>query len=651
MNNHLEANLLEAKLSAIHSFGRIEESRWIVAGDKSGHLIIVDAMSFQIISVDKVHSGCVSSIHICGNHFASMAHDNTVAYGSVSAEGVLEIHECLNTRYYRSTDYEDVYCLTQAICITDNHLVTVTSNMEVICFAIQQGLEKQWSRLVSDTDTIITVCIEGNRLMCGTNLGAIHILDLASSETVEVIDFEEIDETIHWIEPIAEQRYLVATDARCLVDLNTADMSKTVISRQFAKDDFEHLTVCQRTGRIFASSFDRNIYEIDQDDINRIELFATTQFKVRWLDVVYDESGKAAVIAQIRDGSLIKIDDATREVTGVIKTTPATIWSGCIMNDNRIVYAGEGTQAVSADIDHGSVLATISHEHIVQGYVKRMASIPQGQNVLYVTARTDGAVDYFQLNAEGEPLEPAQRLIQLESACRDICLFNRQSRILAAVALENGYVHIVDVESQSIIVSIEGDEPVWSLGVSPDHQLLACAQRRGYARVFETTEFTELISCVSSLPKRLKWYSNEGFYLTSSATVDRVSFDSEQWSHERPFIEANNNTVEDFDWDDLKRYIVTIDYNETITLYDSLGEPLDSVYGDTDVMKGIQFLHGDRRDQFVTYGRKGALKLFEIHNEQINFVETLYAPQTTSLLGECGARVGYPADVLHFPSK
>ena len=91
----------------------------------------------------------------------------------------------------------------------------------------------------------------------------------------------------------------------------------------------------------------------------------------------------------------------------------------------------------------------------------------------------------------------------------------------------------------------------------------------------------------------------------------------------RPLVTTMQNTVEDFIWDNMRRYLVVICYMTTIALADfETGEKLDLVRDQLDYSKGLMWLDPTPDPRlypydFVTWGRSGDVHQFRIHDEQL----------------------------------
>lgn len=100
---------------------------------------------------------------------------------------------------------------------------------------------------------------------------------------------------------MADQSYVLASDSRKVVRLDPRKDELVQVGPIFARDDFEHITRCRKTGRLFAASFDRNIYEINPETLAPKSIVLNS-FKMRWIKSLSENCNH--MVVQCRNGAI-----------------------------------------------------------------------------------------------------------------------------------------------------------------------------------------------------------------------------------------------------------------------------------------------------------------------------------------------------------
>jgi len=585
----------------INAFAYDREMNIAFAGTKGGEILIIPVDSFTVSMRKKIHWGTIEAIAISPERklLACLSGDRKVSILRYDADHRLDIVSLFSVRDLGSDDFGIFHSTSQAIAIhpTKAQIATRSGNSAVVELDF---MGTQLSQVRVCEEDIATLCYSssGHYLLAGSTGGTIGLI--ANGELQNSIKPEGLTETVHWFEPLEDNRYIVACDSRRVLELQI-DENRRLTYRNgeiFAHDDMEHVTLNHDKKICLASSFDRRIYRIDLDSLKSTGVALTAAFKLRWTKFV--KNSDRIVIVQNRDGSLLKSDILTGETLAMVKNTPDAIWTAYRRRD-EIICAGERGYMYRIPLQEDGAVLGLPTKHPLtdtdSGYIKRIVPMEDDD---FIAVMSRGRIIVKQ--------NGASMTHDLPTAFRDVCYCpQRQCCYLAS---EDGTVY--QYHRGQITALHQGDEPIWSLGVSPDGATLAFAERLGkiYLYDLEQNQVVETTDC--RLPKRLKWFDNRTLYISYSGSIHKIFFD-EQWQHHVEFIRPNDNTVEDFVFID--DYIVFITYNRRIWLYDRLSATqLDSVYNSEDYMKNIIHINDNI---FATLGRSGYLQQYELHNEQI----------------------------------
>jgi WD40 repeat protein len=610
----------------VKSFCIDPNERWMFAGTLSGQIWTIDIDSFRVTRELQAHAGGIIAIaaHATLPYVASMGMDRSVVIWRHSGGGALErlFDICIRDIPCENDvkQYEPIMSVAQALGFheTERRLVTRSGNAGVL--ELEFG-DDAW-RIVRcmryhDTEDVVTArYLKGSdRVFSGSNAGGVVISDAGTIVMMRRFGHE----TIHWAEHVTGSEYLLASDTRCVIRLDVSGEKDPVVGPRFTRDDLEHVTFNRASGRAFASSFDRNIYEVDPDTCQPIGVVYRTPFKCRWIKTL--ERDSSVLLVQCRNGSLYKADLETGATTATIRETPPALWTAVKAPGGRIYVAGEGSDMLmlsAAGSDPSSRLPrfdvkkkTLPVDPAV--YTKRM--VVQPSTGLLILGRTDGAI------VTGDEREFRQ-LLRLPTPVRDLAVHDTRPDLF--VAGENGHVYKIDIASEQIVLDYESrdGEPVWSLAYNSQRDLLAIGEREGRMVLLSGADFSEVHDSITNRrPKRMKWLDADRLILGHSAQL--FSLDGTDGWLQRPFVDHQGNTIEDFVWDPKRRYLVLLNYQRNAVLCDlARGNSLHISPDQMDYTKGALWLDEDLDSTgygyyFVTFGRSGAVHLFGIHDEKI----------------------------------
>jgi WD40 repeat protein len=612
----------------INAFCIDREERWAFAGNKTGQVVTVDLDDFRKVREEQLHAGTIQAMqaHPELPLIATLGKDHTARILEYDEDGRLRPVLRIPFRYLSPDDGEITYkwghTESQALNFhpTERRLLTRTGNAGVleVAFDDRDYEIQSITRAHEQFDVVNVAYVRGTHKILSGARG--HAVLIDSGELARRWDFP-FDETIHWFEHLEGSTYLLASDARLVVRLDVTDAVEPLVGEPFARDHMEHVTFNHTSGRAYASSFDRNVYEIDPETCLATGVAFAAPFKLRWIKTL--EREPSVLIAQCRDGGLHRIELTNGTKSRVIKETPDALWTAVPTGDGEILVCGEGSyyhRLIPDGSDDWLRTPKFRSERVdvpteTDTYTKRMEAQADGDLVAF--ARTDGEI----LAGRNHRIE---HLVTLPSAVRDIALAPSEP-ILYAVC-EHGGIYKIDADSGDILASAERDLPVWALALNPARNLLALGERFG-SILFYDADTLELAFDAEDddyrYVKRMKWLDDDVLYYTSSGDIR--TFDLRTREAEE-FISLHGNTIEDFDLDASREYLIAINYRRHIHLVDfKTGDKLFNIYDQVDYSKGIRFLHPDLNPtgyplDAITYGRAGKPFLFRVHDARINSI-------------------------------
>jgi len=285
------------------------------------------------------------------------------------------------------------------------------------------------------------------------------------------------------------------------------------------------------------------------------------------------------------------------------------------------LFAGEGDQLLTLRAKGADRASRLPRFESVRSavpvdpfaYTKRM--VVQKSTGLVIAGRTDGDI----VIGDGREF---RSLLRLPTPVRDLDVHETLPHLYAAG--ENGHVYKIHLLEKRVLLDYESvdKEPVWSLAYNSARDLLAIGEREGRFVLLSGQDFSEVRDSITNRrPKRMKWLDADRLILGHSARLFLLD-GNDDWL-QRPFVDHQGNTIEDFIWDPKRRYLVLLNYQRNAILCDlATGKSLHECPDQMDYTKGALWLDEELDSTgyghyFVTFGRSGAVHLFGIHDEKI----------------------------------
>lgn len=587
----------------------------VIAGDQNGKLIVFDSADLSVKSVVDAHWGSISAVACRPDDglVAALSMDRHVSLWKYS-RGKLDFIDRISLRVDRiepgGRPVQPLRSESQALGIHPRMNLIATRNCQGDLLYLEfdeRMLRPVRSVQVNEMFDMVSCQFTGNgdQILTGTVRGNIALV-----ENGKVIrEWKLEDETVHWFERISETVFLIASDSRRVAELDLATFQLRA-GEPFARDDFEHITRNSRTGSVYASSFDRKIYEIDPNGLCPKRVVAELPFKLRWVKVLTGLDG--SLVVQCRNGALYRLCPETGKILAVARQTPFAIWTGVFDRSNRILFAGEAPEVASLTIDSSGHVVREKYAAIdpVDGlpYIKRLA---KGKAVY--AGRIDGAI----LRIENGNYEI---LFKSNSGIRDIVIDPEEAFLFFAD--EGGQAGRIDLSTGRLAAQWRSQKPLRSLALRPDGKYLAVSERIGDLVFLNADDLSEIYrEKESRTAKRMKWFDSDNLLYNVASRVFVHDFSARK---SRPLVPAIGNTVEDFCWDPEQRYLLTVNYTREVVLADfKTGTVLDRVLDDVDYSKGILWLGASEfarkwgASSFATFGRDGRVSVYSIFEERL----------------------------------
>jgi WD40 repeat protein len=602
--------------------------RWLFAGDLSGQIAVIDIDRFTVVRTIQAHAGTVRAlaVHPRLPYLAALANDRCVSLWRLVEDGSLQALGSTSIRDVACTNDEGYVApvLPHSVALgfhdTERRLVTRSGNGGVLELAFDDSGQVQLLscvRLHGEWDLQMTRYVAGADQVLSAGRDGCVVL---SERGRELRRWTFWDVVAHWVEHVAGTTYLVASDAGRVARIDLAAAGEPLLGEKFARDDMEYVTYNQVSGRAFATSFDRNVYEIDPKRCTSKGVVYSPGYKCIWAKTL--ERSPATLIVHSRNGGLYKADLDTGRTLDLIKETPDALWSAVSVPGGEIVAVGEGAQLTRWRLEAVDPVARKPHFAVERTplpmpettYTKRL--VRQPETGMLVMARTDGDIWSGQDGA-------FRRLTNLGAAVRDIAVAPRGRELFAVT--EDGRALKLDLETGAILRTFQcpGEpfpRPAWALAYNPDRNLLAVADTGRNLRILSADDFSTVAQLECDRVKRMRW-SDPGTLLYGSG--DEVRRYALHTGTAEPVANGLQNTVEDFIWDVRQQYLVVISYQTTIGLFDFwTGARLDVVRDQLDYSKGLSWVDTAVDPclypwDFFTWGRSGTAHLFRIHDERI----------------------------------
>ena len=417
---------------------------------------------------------------------------------------------------------------------------------------------------------------------------------------------------IHWIEPINNGEFLLASDSRQVIRINLYELNTPMIGAKFCRDDLEHVALAADGVSAYAGSFDRKIYRVDARTCEVIDIAFHAPFKCRWVRTLPNKLDQ--LLVQTRDGGLHLVDLNSKEAVYTVRETPSAIWTAAQLDEGSFYFAGEPNSILKLDVrnDCRSIVNIAKFVGAGQAYTKRIIALNDNDGCLL--GRTDGQL--IRIAADGDI-----SVVEVGAPVRDLCLGPNRD---AFVALEDGRVLRVELNSMAVrnVFASPIGEPIWALafnGVST----LAIAERGGNLRMLSSASLEQFSEhSKMSRPKRMKWLNSERLIFGWSDQLRSFTLATQR---EDTVVNSVGNTIEDFILNLEFDYVVFISYMRNIYLARlSTGEMLCVVPDGVDYSKGLSWVNPPKPIssggalEFMTFGRHGAINRYRIVNEKIH---------------------------------
>lgn len=599
--------------------------RWLFAGNLSGQIAVIDIDRFVVTREVQAHAGTIIAMaaHPTLGVFMCLGMDRTVTVWSYDERGAIAPLCAASIRGVRPDNDElDIGFVHSNAQTLGSHstrprMVTRSGNAGVLELEFDEdGLHVlRCTRLHGEWDVVTArYAVDSDLVLSGDGAGHLVLSDKGE----QVRSWQVGNHSIHWIEHVAGDEYLIASDSRLLARVDISGRREPTIGPQFAADDFEQVTFNPVSGRAFASSFDRRVYELDPLTCVPSRVVFWAPFKCRWLRTLRRQP--SVLVVQCRNGSMLKVDADTGDTLGAIKQTPEALWTAVVGPDRELIMAGEGdcltTVRVVGEISMSlePVLAVERRRVDLPAgtYTKRMDI--QRDTGRLVLGRTDGTI---ALSDNGD----SHVLADLGAAVRDLAVVQDRGEVLAAC--EDGCAYRLDLTSGERLASFRSVDglPIWAVAYNPERDLVAFFERHGTVSVLAAEDFSPVATGFDAgRPKRAKWRDADHLVFSHGGELHQIDI---RTGEQRELIGYVGNTIEDFIWDSGQNYIAMICYTWMLSLYDfQTYHKLAEVPDQIDYSKGLAWL--PRRPgsstyplDFVTYGRSGVAHRFRVHNENL----------------------------------
>ncbi len=610
--------------SKINAFCIDIDERWIFSGDASGRIRTVNIEGLGILSEVQAHGGTISALaaHPRLPIIAALGMDQYVTIWRYEETGELRRLHSFSVRPILcgndTEEYLPVLSESQAIGFhsSKSQIVTRSGNggLLEIAFDAEGWCVLRCTRLHASYDLVTArYLIDSERIAAGMTRGVAVLCE--DGKILRQWRFG--DESVHWFEHYHDKTYLVASDSRRVIRLDFSGESEPLEGAPFALDDFEHVTRNRMSGRVFASSFDRNVYEIDPRTCAKTALIYASPFKNRWIKTL--ERDPSVLLVQCRNGGLYKVDLATGQVVSALKETPDALWTAAKTPNDTLIVAGEGAYFLELSprqVENPHVRKTaftarrLALATEAASYTKRVVVHERLGTMAF--ARTDGEILIGGTDR-------TERLMKFDSAVRDLTFHPSEPWLFASC--EDGRVVKIDVIRRKTIVEHRSPLPVWTIAYNAEKDLLAVSERMGELIFLDGRTLTRKgAETKHRFAKRMKWIDGDRLLYNLSAGLYR--YDMRKGAAEE-IVPSQGNTLEDFTWDAGRRYLAFISYTRNVSLCDFESGSLLSVVPDQmDYSKGIFWLDGPLSRsgypyEFLTFGRTGVPCLYQVHDGRI----------------------------------
>ena len=605
----------------IGSFALDGPEKYIFTGNMCGEVGVVRMDNFEVLQTVFAHAGAIETIaaHPSLPWVASMAMDRTLCLFERTTPESLTLRDTMLLRDIKCwNDPVPVpanYSLSQALIFhpTQKTLAVRSGDAGVLEFDFSEAgalTQLHCTRFHDDTDLISLRYLEDGSLLSGSGGGAV-----LSKGTQKLKEWRFGDFNLHWFEPVGEDEYLIACDELYVICLNVKDRRPPVVGKRLTRDDLEHVTYNPVSGRAFAGGFDATVYEVDPETCNFLRVAWEAPYKMRWMKTVRTDPD--TFLALCFNGGLYKVSLERQEIIDSLKETPNAVWT-CVRRGNELLFAGEGGMIRPVYLEGVDRLSAtpifrqgepIHKNNDCGGFTKRMVANDAG----LLLAQKQGKL--LEATSGG-----TRQVADFGEHLRDVAAVPGQP--FAFLCTESGRMLKVDTSTGEILhcFTMPDGEPAWALAWHPQRNLLACAGRRGVLVIADGDDLSPIWIGAgrTARPKRMKWCDDTLFF-NQTGILRKFDLETKRVSH---YVDDTENTIEDFIWDDARRYMVIVGYRTEVVLCDfATGEKLHVAPDQWDFSKGLIWVNQPECAEaypldFVTFGRTGTAHLFRIYNDR-----------------------------------
>jgi WD40 repeat protein len=589
--------------------------RFCFSGDKNGALHILRCSTFELVCHEQVLKGTIQAVayHDHLQCIGILGKDKFIYIYRFDSEHMrLILEKSYDLRSYCGRQYADLHSESQAIMFHPERPVVATRSanggLVVLDYSTDEVLIESH---FFEGDTVTTqFSRDGRTLLAGSTRGDMAVfIDFAFRFRLRT---QEVVETIHWFEETEPGVFLVANDARRLMRLDLKSPLLAESGPVFALDDMEHVCYLDATERVFASSFDYHVYEMDKNDLSVKRVVARLPFKLRWMRPCSEQNDE--LIVQCRNGLLYRVFIESGRFEVIYGNVGPTLWTCAFRNQNDAIMAGDFSHILRLGIEPNlgeTQLSFSSSSPVLEphSFAKRVVYDPFVDQYLIGTS-----AGKIYSDKQGE----IRLLAQLEGPVRDLCSSPSHPVVFAAIG--TGQVIILESLGGRILNKLSFEQPVWALAYNEKHRILAIAERLNFIHLLSFDTMTVLAKVPSRIPKRIKWIDEQTLVFNHSGELQRLVLENGSFRFDPHFFGLiNRNTVEDFATDLTGRYLVCINYNKLVMLFDLQdGTQLDSMTLGDDYFKGIMRIPEENYGgSFLVYGRTGKVYHIRIHDAQL----------------------------------
>lgn len=603
----------------IGSFAVDEAEKYVFVGNMCGEVGVVEMDDFRMVDTVWAHPGAIEAMaaHPSLPYVASMAMDRSLCLFERTTPETLTLRDRFVLRDVKCTNdpvpipYN--YSLSQALTFhpTKKRLAVRSGDAGVLEMDFSSGRLEQvhCTRFHDDTDLITLRYRADGSLLSGSGGGAVLSKDHVELQTWRFGNFN-----LHWFEPLGDDEYLIACDELYVIRLDVQNRKPPVIGKRLTRDDLEHVTYNSTSGRAFAGGFDGTVYEVDPETCNFTRVAWDAPYKMRWIKTLRTDPDR--LIALCFNGGLYKVGLTDQKIVAQVKETPNAVWT-CVRRGKQLLFAGEGEGIRTVELNGVDRLSgapvfqmgPMLHKGDCSTYTKRMVSTEAG---------------LLLAQKHGKLLEVTDKGTRLvadfgNEHLRDVTPVPGQNA--AFVCTENARLLKVDTATGEVLHSftMPDKEPAWSLAYHPERNLIATAGRRGVIVIANGDDLSPVwMGGHTARPKRMKWCDDTLLY-NQTGVLRKFDLLTRKMSD---YVADTENTIEDFIWDEARRYLVIVGYRTEVVLCDfATGVKLSVTPDQADFSKGLEWVNQpDCPDgyplDFVTFGRTGTAHLYRIHNER-----------------------------------